>query len=132
VEQAMAGGAVGCFTLAFGSWMSRYVPEGKNDLPEFVIPRTLILFSIAIQSVVAFLLLSLGLYYHSSVRVDYAFQNIQYANALVFASWVGHAGLFLQVYRYYKTGKIIDVLLATSGIIFAIALFSPSGAAAAV
>jgi len=127
VEQAMAGGAVGCFALAFGSWLSRCVPEGKNDLPDFVIPRTIILFSIAIQSVAAVLLLSLGLYYHSSVRGDYAFQNIRYVNALVFASWVGHAALFLQVYRYYKTGKIIDVLLATGGVIFAIALFSPSG-----
>ena len=127
VEQAMVGAAIGCFALAVGSWLSRCVPEGKKDLPDFVISRTIILFSIAIQSIVAFLLLSLGLYYHSSVRVDYAFQNIQYANALVFASWVGHAALFLQVYRYYKTGKIIDVLLATGGVIFAIALFSPSG-----
>ena len=127
VEQAMAGGAVGCFALAFGSWLSRYVPEGKTDLPDFVIPRTIILLAIAIQSVAAVLLLSLGLYFHSSVRADYAFQNVQYVNAVVFASWVGHAALFLQVYRYYRTGKIIDVFLATGGVIFAIALFAPSG-----
>ena len=127
VDLAMAGGAIGCLSLAFGSCLSRFVPARRTEFPDFTPPRVTGLISIAIQIIVASLLFALGLYYHSSVTGEYAFHNIHYVNALVIISWAGHAGLFLQVYRYSKTGKTYDALLATGVIIFTIALFAPSG-----
>jgi hypothetical protein len=127
VEQAMAGGAIGCLSLAFGSWLSRFVTARRTKFPDFTPPRIAVLISVAIQVIVASLLMLLGLYYHSSVTGDYAFHNIYYVNTLVIISWVGHVGLFLQVYRYSKTGKTYDALLASGAIILTIALFAPSG-----
>jgi len=124
---AMAGGAVGCLSLAFGSWLSRIIPARRIEIPDFTPPRMTVLISVAIQVIVASLLLALGLYYHSSVTGEYAFHNIYYVNALVIISWAGHAGLFLQVYRYSKTGRTYDALLASGAILLTIALFAPSG-----
>jgi hypothetical protein len=100
--------------------------KGKG-FSKFIIPQSIIVFSIVIQSIVFFLLLSMGLYYHSSINEEYALQNIVYLNSLNIAAWVGHAALFLQVYRFYQTGKIMDVMLAVGGVIFSIVLFVPSG-----
>ena len=130
-DLAMWGCAMGVLALGLGAFIANHL--ARPSRASLLDSRTLVLPSFRFNLIlvllivpVIFIMLYLGLYYHSAIT-DYNFKNNSYMNMIELLLFISHAGIFLQTFRYCRTRSPRDGYWAIAFCLMHIIIFMPSG-----
>ena len=130
-DLAMWGCALGVLALGLGAFIANHLVRPSRT--SLLSSRTVVLpsfrfnlFLVLLIVPVVFMMLFLGVYYHSAIT-DYNFKNNSYRNIIELMLYISHAGIFLQTFRYCRTRLPRDGYWAIAFCLIHIIIFMPSG-----